>query len=345
MAIYTPPTLGSASVNLLTTNDVFGLADKIIMERLTGASISNQYPELEKTIAEYGAIHGSARLPHAESGAVDPNTVTKSAPHYPDFVTRYFKARTKKRYWVDYSEFDAKKVLDGTMSMDVFVATLYNSLIEGYRAETNIALKNALGYVSANPADDALIVLNADGSVNTGAHSVLGALGQYEAVNNPTFSKVFSRLQELADRFRVQNSTYSNGFECGADLSDIAIYVPIGFTSKAGFEFLSKWNNQGEANKLPTIYKTDGLEFDTTGGKKFVILVIDKNVISHVEYARDVVNYLDVDRGHVRGISMLVEDEIPLELLWKAQALVIDADTLSGATDVNIVGGEGVLES
>lgn len=343
MAVYTPPTLGAASVNLLTTNDVYALADKIIMERLTGASISNQYPELEKTIAQYGAIHGSARLPHAESGAVDRNTTTKSAPHYPDFVTRYFKARTEKRFWVDYAEQDAEKVLDGTMSMDVFVATLYNSLIEGYRAETNNAMKKALGYVDDGSNNDAVIMLNADGSVNTGTHSALGAMGQFETVDNPTFSKVYSRMQELADLFRVQNSQFSNGFECGANLDDIAIYVPIGFTSKAGFEFLSKWNNQGEANKLPTIYKTDGLEFTTTGGKKYVILVLDKNVVSHVEYKRDVVNYLDVDRGHVRGISMLVVDQIPLEFLWKAYALVIDADSLTGATDVNIVGGEGAL--
>ena len=131
-------------------------------------------------------------------------------------------------------------------------------------------------------------------------------------------------------------------------MEDIAIYMPIGFTAKAGFEFLAKWNNQGEANKLPQIYETDGLDFTTTGGRKFVILLMDKNVLSHVEYARDMVNYIDVDRGHTRGISMLVEDEIPIEMLWKCYALVFDAADLVDAVPVSVVGsvdvnGEGVI--
>ena len=340
MAIYTPPTLGAAAVNLLTTNDVYNLADKIIMERLTGASISNQYPELERTIERYGAIHGTARLPHAESGAVDPTTVTKSAPHYPQWVTRYFKARQKKRYWVDYSEVDARKVLDGTMSMDVFTATLLNSLVEGYRAETNTSMKKALGYLDDSSDDDALLIMNTDGTVNTGEHSALGALGQYEVINNPTFSGIYTRLLELAKKFTKQNSNYSNGFECGAERRDIAIYMPIAFSSKAGFEFLSKWNNQGEANALPQIYETDGLEFATaSNGTKLAIVIIDKEVLNHVEYERDIVNYIDVDRGHTRGISMLVEDEIPLNLYgWKAYALIFDAN-ISSATPVSVEGG------
>lgn len=327
MAVITLPTGGEG--NPLTLSDVYGLADKVIMEYLTGADIKNQYPELEKTLSEYGAISGYGRLAAQESAAVNPNTTTKSAPHYPDFTTEYFRERTEKRYWVDYRPQDAQKVLDGTMTMDAFVAVVVNSIMEGYKNETNKAIKNALGYQESTgtETDKAMLVLNADGTVDVTAKSILGNLGQYEEIADPTFEKVFNRLSIIAKKFTKSNNDFSAGFECGANLEDVAIYLPVDFTGAAGFSFLAKWNNQGEANKLPTIYETDGLMFDHDGVDRAVALIIDKRAISHVETYREVVDYMDVDRGHARGVSMVIEDMIPLAKYWKAYAIIFDMPT------------------
>lgn len=344
--VITNPITG-VEINALTIEDVYGLAGKIVMELLTGAKISNQYPELEKAWSEWGAIHGYGRMPAAESGTVNKNTTAKSAPHYPEFVSEYFQEFTEKRYWVDYRLQDAQLVLDGAMSFDTFVAVIVNSLAEGYRADTNRAMRKALGYqqVSGDETDNALIILDASGDVVEDDNSLLGSLGQFEVLTTPTYADIYAKLTEVAKKFPKQNNDYSAGFEAGADINECHIYLPIDFTAKAGVNFLSKWNNQGEANKLPTIHETDGLSFSHGAATRCVALILEEAVIAHVEKHRETIDYTDVDRGHARGVSMLVIDGIPLARYWKAYAIVFDIPASSDAVNVNISGDiEGVIE-
>lgn len=343
--VITHPITGTP-VTLLSPSDVYGLAGKIAMEILSGAEISNQYPELEKTVEQWYEIHGYARATPAESVATDPDSTSRAAAKYPVFVAEYFKDFDEKRYYVDYRPQDVNKVLNGTMSFDSFMATIINTLAEGYRLETNDNIRNALGYIEStgSETDKAVIVLNADGTVDTTAKSVLGNLGQYESLETPTFAQIYSELLTHAKKMTRQNDDYSNGFVCGAMPEDIQIYLPIDFTAKAGFNFLSKWNNQGEANKLPTIHETDGLSFATTGGgRKGVALLLDKRFIAHVEKYRDTMEYEVPERGHAHGVSFLVNDAITLAKNWKGFAIVFDIPAGDDPVTVNVNGAAEIV--
>lgn len=349
--VITHPTTGEP-VNLLTNEDVYGLAYKVIDELIIGADIRFRYPELNRTVEQWGAILGTVRMPAQESVTPDPDAVTKCAPHYPDPVALYVQEWVEKRFYADYRPIDATKVLTGQMSMDVFIATLYNSLIEGYAKETNIAEDRAMSYqlgVGETATNKAAVIVNNDGTINTGSLSILPNLGQYEELpGSPSYAKIYGAVSKIVSRMvNRENGDYSDSFVCGARHEDLCVYLPSDFTAVAGIDFLAKWNNLAEVNKLPELREAGGLTF-TKGGEEYgIALVMDKRFLSHVERYRDTMDYEDACRGHARGTSLLINEGLFIFTSYKAFAIIFKLPT-DDAINVNVVNtvtvdGEGAL--
>lgn len=345
------PTTGEP-VSLLTREDVYGLAYKVIEEIIIGADIRFRYPELNRTVEQWGAIVGLVRLPAQESVTPDPDAVVKCAPHYPDPVALYVQTWVEKRFYADYRPIDANKVLTGQQSFDVFVATLYNSLIEGYAKETNLAEDRAMSYQvpSGETADDkAAVIVNTDGTINTGTNSILPNLGQFEELPGaPSYAKIYGAISKIVSRMvNRETGAYSDGFVSGVRHEDLCVYLPSDFTAVAGIDFLAKWNNLAEVNKLPELREAGGLTFTRDGDEYGIALIMDKRFMSHVERYRDTMEYEDACRGHARGTSLLIDVGLFIMTAYKAYAIAFKLPT-DDAVNVNVINtvsidGEGAL--
>ena len=338
--IITNPITGE-EISALTINDIYNLAYKVIEEIIIGADIRVRYPELNRTVDQWGAIIGLVRMPAEESVAPDPDAVTKCAPHYPDPVALYVQDWVEKRFYADYRPIDATKVLTGQMSMDVFIAALYNSLIEGYARETNLEMELAMSHqlaVGETFTGTTAVLINDSGVVQTTSQSLLPNLSQYEELpGTPNYAKIYGAISRIVSRMvNSENGTYSGGFVAGARREDLAIYLPADFTATAGIDFLAKWNNLSEVNKLPELREAGGLTFTRSGVTYGIALVMDKRFLSHVERYRDTMDYEDACRGHARGTSFLVNEGIFFMPTYKAYAIIFALPT-SDAIDVNVV--------
>lgn len=338
--VITHPTTGEP-VNLLTIGEVYGLAYKVIDELIIGADIRFRYPELNRTVEQWGAILGVVRMPAEESVTPDPDAVVKCAPHYPNPVALYVQEWVEKRFYADYRPIDATKVLTGQMSFDAFVAALYNSLIEGYARETNLAEDRGMSYqlgVGETADDKAAVIINNDGTVNTGTNSILPNLGQYEELDgSPSYAKIYGAISKIVSRMvNRENGDYSDGFVAGARHEDLCVYLPSDFTAVAGIDFLSKWNNLAEVNKLPELREAGGLTFERDGAEYGIALIMDKRFMSHVERYRDTMEYEDACRGHARGTSLLISEGLFIFTSYKAYAIIFKLPT-DDAINVNVV--------
>lgn len=336
-------------VNLLTIGDVYGLAYKVVEEVIIGADIRVRYSELRRTVEQWGAIVGTVRMPAQESVMPDPDATTKCAPHYPEPVALYAQEWVEKRFYADYRPIDATKVLSGQQSFDVFVAALYNSLIEGYAREFNLAIDQAMSYQVASgetAGNKAAVIINTDGTINTGVNSILPNLGQFEELaGSPTYAKIYGAISKVVSRMvNSENGTYSDDFVAGARQEDLCVYLPADFTATAGIDFLAKWNNLAEVNKLPELRTGGNLTFTRDGEEYGIALIMDKRFLSHVERYRDTMEYEDACRGHARGTSLLVNVGLFVVTSYKAYAIAFKLPT-DDAVNVNIVGGEGVYNA
>lgn len=355
--VITNPITGAA-INALTVEDVYGLAYKVIEEKIIGADITLNHPELERTVAEFGALIGEVRVPAVESIATTPNATTKTAPAYPTPSVLYFQTWTQKKYLTEWRPIDASKVLSGTMQFDVFVAALLNALVEGYRKEVNGEMTDAFSYQDGlTPGTaPALVCIDNNGALVSGTRSVLINTGKYEELASATFNDVYNRISTVSRYLRrtprasatTKFASAPNGFVCGiSNLDDMAVYLPIEFTGSAGFEFLSKWNNEREASKLPVIYEDEGLTFVRNGVTYGIAIVMDKRLLSHVERFRRMKPFEDNDRDS-EGMKLLLDDMIPIVTSFKGYAIIFPMPT-SSAVEVVVSGpveisGQGVLE-
>lgn len=350
-SVITNPITGETLTDL-SIQGVYNLAYRIIEQVINGAEIEFMYPELNRTISEWGAIVGTARVPATESQTVNKNITTKIAPAYPNPSVLYFQTWTEKVYPAEFRRIDANKVLNGEMEFEAFVAKVVNANIEGYKLDVDKGIKAAFSYsTNTTPANYAEIIIDTSTAtapaVATGSKSVLGNMGQYEVLQNATYADIYKELTRVSKQMRFPNTDFSGSFECGATMDDLVIYAPIAFTASASIDFLAKLYNISEAKQLPTIRETDGLSYAYTDANgvahtKAIILIQDKRFLSHVERFREVWAGRDRDRRSDYN-DLHVEDAIMINTLYKAYAIVFDIpqsdDPVTVKGDAELVNG------
>lgn len=299
MAIITNP-VTATPVTVTTVKEVYDLAYKVIDSVIEGAAISFKYPELSRSVSEFGAILESARVKASSSHAVNPTTTALPAAAYPEVSALYFQDWSEKVYSQEMRRVDATKVLRGELAFSAFVAALINANIEGYRNEVNQAIKTAFGTQAPESElferGSLITTWNEGGSIHvvtdvnpaTPEQKKLGALNQYKVLEaGTTFADIFTELTRVAKDMTFTNGNYSAGFECGAEMRDLAIYAPLEFTAAAGVQFLSRLEQLAEAQKMPELRDTDGLVFSDGTKDYYGILIMDKRALSHVERFRE----------------------------------------------------------
>lgn len=326
MAVITNPFTGQKLSNL-TVDGVMNLALKVAESRFTGAGVTSKYPELERTASEYGAILEEVRFPAVESQVVDPNTMAKIAPAYPNPTALYFKKWTEKRYPVEWRRIDAQKVVTGEMNFDAFVAAAINAAVEGYKLDVNDSLKAAfMKQGTPSGADDnSAIWLDASGNVNTtGAQSILGKLGHYEVMDaGATYEDVYNEIQRIAKDMLFPNATYTDAFKCGAEKDDLVCIIPTAFMAGANSRFLSDVKNLEKVEAIPHIIETDGLTYQHGDKTACGVLIMDKRFMGHVERFRETIAGEDRDRASQYN-DLHIEDGIPVFPCYKAYMILFD---------------------
>lgn len=335
MAVITNPYTGKKYADL-DASGVMNLAQQIVDQYFSGAAISSKYPDLERNASQYGGIVGRVRFPAVGSTPVDPNTMQKIAPAYPNPTALYFAKWTRKRYPVEWNELDVQKVVRGEMEFSAFVAQAINAAAEGYQMDKNRDLKNAF-MKQGTPADAddmAAIWLDANGGVSKDARSILGHLNHYEVLEaGATFEDVYKVLQEISKDMTFDNSTYTDAFVCGAKTEDLVIVVPHSFMAGANTAYLARLVQLQEAKKLPTIIETDGCTFKHGDKTGCVALIMDKDFMFHCERARMTLAGHDRDRGSFYN-DLILEDGIPCFPTFKAYAVLFDMPTQATTSEV-----------
>ena len=331
--VFTNP-LTATPIELTTVKDVYDLAYKVCESVIDGAAITAKYPELMRTVSEFGAILENVRVPATSSVTVNKDATNWPAPAYPQPSAVYFQNWTEKVFPAEVRRVDATKVLLGEMELDAFLANIVNANLEGYRNEVNTELKTAFG--TQVPESElfetgALITTwNVGGQIHvvtdvnpaTPEQKKLGALNQYKVLEaGATFEDVFTEMTRICKDMTFANSRYSGGFECGAEMRDLTIYAPLEFTAAAGVQFLSRLYQLSEAQQMPELRDTDGLVF-TDGNKKFYgILIMDKRALSHVERWREAEAYPVPARKSMR-FDLHVEEGIVYLPHYKAYMIL-----------------------
>lgn len=337
MAIITSPVTG-VSAEVFNVEQVMGLLYKDAEQIIIGADITLKYPELERTVSEWGAILSTIRIPAASSKAVDPNTTALCGPDYVTPQARYFQDWTEKVYSVEYRRIDVTKVLRGEMEYADLLAQLINSLIEGYRMETNTAIRQAFLFASQNSEiDDPATLLHYDEEVGVIDGGFLTQQGNPENVDYyeqlatdwslgqaATWSDVFAEIQRIAKDMTYENTTYTEGTTpYGARWDDLVIYVNSDFIANADVRYMAQLYNMAEARKIPEIRETDGLVFQASSDQKaYGILIMDKRALSHVERYRELSGPYPVECRKSMRVDLHVEDMVAFNHLYKAYMIL-----------------------
>lgn len=350
MAVITLPTTGE-KVNAFTPEEIIGLVAKEAQSLITGADITLKYPQFETTVPEWGGYIEEARIPAAESETVNPNTTAICGPYYFKADARYFDDWTEKRYASEIRRTDVMKVLRGEMDFGDLVAQVVRRNVEGFRKDTNAAMKWTFSTDASNvDTDDKRPLLVTDAVASTVALSLAGpqhkgvlvdtdGTARYEVLEGatagsaPTFEAVYAEVAKIVTDMEFDNSIYTVGSnDYGARREDLCIVMPHAFAAKAGVEYMQKLYNMVELGKLPEIILTDGLTWEYGQGQDIknaaAILVMDKRTVRHVTRVEEVEepHYIHCRRSYQYILN--VEDMIKILPFYKAWAIAFATDGL-----------------
>lgn len=347
MAVITLPSTGE-KVNAFTPEEIIGLVAKEAQSLITGADITLKYPQFETTVPEWGGYIEEARIPAAESEAVNPTTTAICGPYYFKADARYFDDFTEKRYASEIRRTDVMKVLRGEMDFGDLVVQVVRRNVEGFRKDTNAGMKWTFSADASDVTDSSkrpLLVIDSQAlsvgaslsdPANKGVLVATDGTARYEVIEvepTPTFELIYAEVAKIVSDMEFDNSTYTVGANVyGARRDDLCIVMPHAFAAKAGVEYMQKLYNMVELGKLPEIILTDGLTwvYDQGGKAKpaAAILIMDKRTVRHVTRVEEVEepHYIHGRRSYQYILN--VEDMIKILPFYKAWAIAFAADGL-----------------
>lgn len=293
-------------------SDVSGILTKFAQEIITGASIIQRYPMFERTVEQWGGILGDIRVPPAARQAVDPNTTAICGPYYFQNDAVYYDTWQEDFYPSEYRRVDLSKVFNGEMAFNDFIQRVLQRNIEGFRADVNAAIVNALcsqqNQAGAIPAQ--LIGYNSTaGKLSDAIVYSSGWLNddRTEVLDSPTWDDLFSEIGHIARDMTFSNLDYigkandssgeptvssKNTIGFGNEMSDLIICMPEKLYSYADMSYIQRLENLIAYNKLPEIVLYDGSISYTAsgGGEGFAVIIMDKRVLNHVTRYQEVLN-------------------------------------------------------
>lgn len=290
-------------------SDVSGILTKFAQEIITGASIIQRYPMFERTVEQWGGILGDIRVPPAARQAVDPNTTAICGPYYFQNDAVYYDTWQEDFYPSEYRRVDLSKVFNGEMAFNDFIQRVLQRNIEGFRADVNAAIANALcGEENSSSATATRLVGYNSKSASLGA-AIVNSRGwlnasRMEVLQDPTWDDLFSEIGHIARDMTFSNTDYigyandatgnpnvasKNTVGFGNEMSDLIICMPEKLYSYADMAYIQRLENLIGLNKLPEIVLYDG-SITYTGGEGFAVIIMDRRVLNHVTRYQEVLN-------------------------------------------------------
>lgn len=379
--VITSPVTG-ISISDLSVKSVMGLLYADLVKLFAGADIDTDFPELDRTYGEWGAIIKEARLSAAESHAVDPNTTSICGPYYFDLDSAYYQKWVEKVFSSEVRRVEVTKVCRGEEEYASLLAAIVNRNTEGYRDELNQEIEATFARVDASSADvdtldAALVSISDDGNAGltlrkftarnaaegTGYGSYLfggklrasavngsinGSTGAITFSGYASFSRILAEVLFRAMNMKRANATYTEGSKrWGARLDDLVIYVSDRFQSAMDIKYIQALFNEKGIDKLPTIRTYQGISGETSVDGFDAIIIMDNRTINHVTryYEADVD---DIGCRKSTRFDLHVEDMIKYVPFYKAWAVLFKVNDADAALDVNVVNtvtvdGEGAL--
>lgn len=371
MPIITSPVTG-ISISDLSVKSVMGMLYADLVHLFAGADIETDFPELDRSYGEWGAIIKEARLAAAESHAVNPDTTSICGPYYFDLDSAYYQKWVEKVFSSEVRRVEVTKVCRGEEEYSALLAAIVNRNTEGYRDELNQGIEKTFNRVDASSADvdtldAALVSISDDGAGNLALRkftarnaaegtgygsylfgSKLRASAVNGSVNNITgaitfsgtaqFSSILAEVLFRAMNMKRANATYTEGSKrWGARLEDLVIYVSDRFQSDMDIKYIQALFNERGIDKLPEIRTYEGLAGATSVDGFDSIIIMDKRTINHVT------RYFETDVDDIgcrksTRFDLHVEDMIKYVPFYKAWAVLFKTGKDAPAVDVNLVG-------
>lgn len=290
-------------------SDVSGILTKFAQEIITGSSIIQKYPMFERTVEQWGGILGDIRVPPAARQAVDPNTTAICGPYYFQNDAVYYDTWQEDFYPSEYRRVELSKVFNGEMAFNDFIQRVLQRNIEGFRADVNAAITNALCTSSASSSGTYKSLIGYSAAASTLATSISGGVGwlngsRTELLDSPTWDDLFSEIGHIARDMTFSNTDYigrandstgkpnvasKNTIGFGNEMSDLIICMPEKLYSYADMSYIQRLENLIGLNKLPEIVLYDG-SISYSGGEGFAVIIMDKRVLNHVTRYQEVLN-------------------------------------------------------
>lgn len=290
-------------------SDVSGILTKFAQEIITGSSITQKYPMFERTVEQWGGILGDIRVPPAARQAVDSNTTAICGPYYFQNDAVYYDTWQEDFYPSEYRRVDLSKVFNGEMAFNDFIQRVLQRNIEGFRADVNAAITNALCTSNASSGATYKSLIGYSGAASTLATSISGGTGwlngaRTELLDSPTWDDLFSEIGHIARDMTFSNLDYigrandssgqpsvasKNTIGFGNEMSDLIICMPEKLYSYADMSYIQRLENLIGYNKLPEIVLYDG-SIPYTGGEGFAVIIMDKRVLNHVTRYQEALN-------------------------------------------------------
>lgn len=373
--VITSPVTG-ISISDLSVKSVMGLLYADLVKLFAGADIDTDFPELDRSYGDWGAIIKEARLSAAESHAVDPNATSICGPYYFDLDSAYYQKWVEKVFSSEVRRVEVTKVCRGEEEYDNLLAAIVNRNTEGYRDELNQEIEATLTRVDASSADvdtlDAALVSisdNGSGSLTLRKFTARNAAegtgyGSYlfggklrasavnGSINNSTgaitfsgyasFSRILAEVLFRAMNMKRANATYTEGSKrWGARLDDLVIYVSDRFQSAMDIKYIQALFNEKGIDKLPTIRTYQGISGETSVDGFDAIIIMDNRTINHVTryYEADVD---DIGCRKSTRFDLHVEDMIKYVPFYKAWAVLFKVNDADAALDVNVVNADPI---
>lgn len=304
-AFIVNPINGTAA-SAFQPSDVSGILTKFAQEIITGSSIIQKYPMFERTVEQWGAIIGDIRVPPAARQEVDPNTTAICGPYYFQNDAVYYDTWQEDFYPSEYRRVELSKVFNGEMAFNDFIQRVLQRNIEGFRADVNAAITNALCTGEAVNFKSLIRYARTAGTLAASISSGSGWLNasRTEVLDSPTWDDLFSEIGHIARDMTFSNLDYigkandssgqptvasKNTIGFGNEMSDLIICMPEKLYSYADMSYIQRLENLIGLNKLPEIVLYDG-SISYTGGEGFAVIIMDRRVLNHVTRYQEVLN-------------------------------------------------------
>ena len=334
MAVITSPITGKEVADA-SVGDVMGMLYEDLSTIIENAGITLRYPEFERTYGEWGALLTEGRIAAAQGENVDADATAMAPPAYFTVDARYYDEWIEAVYPSEIRRVDVTKILRGEMDYADFLRKVVQRNVEGYRADVNKSIDDALvgtGVGDSQEKPRALIDVYAGDFVG----GFLGHTRRYDTLSGedggaPKFKDVYSAILATAMHMEVENSTFTEGDAVyGASMDDLSIYLPIDFVAGSDIKYIQELFNKSGIDKLPNIRayndKPITIGIGETAKTYNVAFILDKRVLNHVQRY---MSYDDApnDTRKSERLSLHVEHMTKYSPFYKAWAFLFEMPT------------------